>query len=182
VRLPFYFYFLNFQFSFFFLINLIGFSVYFTIISGLIRNSKYSFIGAIRSRSQRVSFEIIFSIYIIIFIIFLNSLSLFYILNLSFFLIFYPFLIIVLAELNRAPFDFSEGERELVSGFNTEHSRVSFIFLFLGEYGVLIFFSVLRSLFFFEINFLFIFFYFSLLLLIRRSYPRYRYDKLIKLF
>nr|YP_008992260.1 NADH dehydrogenase subunit 1 [Bursaphelenchus xylophilus]ACV96740.1 NADH dehydrogenase subunit 1 [Bursaphelenchus xylophilus]AFC69030.1 NADH dehydrogenase subunit 1 [Bursaphelenchus xylophilus]AFC69042.1 NADH dehydrogenase subunit 1 [Bursaphelenchus xylophilus]AFC69054.1 NADH dehydrogenase subunit 1 [Bursaphelenchus xylophilus]BAV78622.1 NADH dehydrogenase subunit 1 [Bursaphelenchus xylophilus] len=180
--LPFLFNFINFQFSFLFLLCLVGVTVYFVIISGLMSNSKYSFLGAIRSSSQSVSFEIAFSLYLLSFMLFLNSFDFVPIFNFLLFYIFYPFLLMVLAELARAPFDFSEGESELVSGFNTEHSSISFVFLFLGEYGVLIFFSVVASVFFFYFNFLFVFFYFTLLLLIRSAFPRFRYDMLMDLF
>lgn len=180
--LPFIFFFINFQFSFLFLICLVGFSVYFTIIRGFLRVSKYSFLGAVRSSRQRVSFEIIFSIYIFIFILFLRSLNFLSIFNILLFVLIFTFLCIILAELNRAPFDFSEGERELVSGFNTEFSSVSFVFLFLGEYGVLIFFRIIGSCFFFCFSYIFVFLFLSLILLIRSSYPRYRYDLLIDFF
>lgn len=96
--------------------------------------------------------------------------------------IYVPFLIIIIAELNRAPFDFAEGERELVRGFNVEFARVAFVLLFLREYGSLIFFSVLRSVMFFDFTVLGRFIIFSLLIFIRRSYPRYRYDFIIILF
>nr|YP_007890346.1 NADH dehydrogenase subunit 1 [Bursaphelenchus mucronatus]ACZ57368.1 NADH dehydrogenase subunit 1 [Bursaphelenchus mucronatus] len=180
--LPFKFNFINFQFSFLFLLCLVGVTVYFIIISGLMSNSKYSFLGAIRSSSQSVSFEIAFSLYLLSFMLFLNSFEFTSIFNFLLFFIFYPFLLMVLAELARAPFDFSEGESELVSGFNTEHSSISFVFLFLGEYGVLIFFSVVSSIFFFDFSFFFVFLYFSLLLLIRSAFPRFRYDFLMNMF
>lgn len=180
--LPYFFFFINFQFSFLFLICLVGFSVYFTIISGLLRISKYSFLGAIRSSRQSVSFEIVFSLVLFIFMLFLNSLNFLNLINFSFILLFFIFLILILTELNRAPFDFSEGERELVSGFNTEYSSVSFIFLFLGEYGVLIFFCVFGACIFFNFFYFFIFFFLRLLIIIRRSFPRYRYDLLIEFF
>lgn len=180
--LPFNFYFLNFQFSFVFLLCLVGFSVYGTVLRRIIGKSKYSSLGGLRARSQSVSFEIVFSIYFLCFLFTLKSLELRSLFNLRIFILFYPFLMIVLAELGRAPFDFSEGERELVRGFNTEFSSVTFVLLFLGEYGILLFFSVLGSLLFFYLEFFFVVIFFSLILLIRRSYPRYRYDLLIIFF
>nr|YP_009092402.1 NADH dehydrogenase subunit 1 [Aphelenchoides besseyi]AII79380.1 NADH dehydrogenase subunit 1 [Aphelenchoides besseyi] len=180
--LPYYFFFLNFQFSFIYLLCLVGFSVYSTLLSSVMSKSKYSSLGGIRASSQSISFEIVFSLYLLCFLFLLCSYELGYIFNLGFFFLFYPYTMMVLAELGRAPFDFSEGESELVSGYNTEFSSVTFVLLFLGEYGVLLFFSVLGSLFFFDMNFFFVFFFFSLLLLIRSVYPRYRYDKLMSFF
>nr|YP_010286277.1 NADH dehydrogenase subunit 1 [Aphelenchoides medicagus]UKS08880.1 NADH dehydrogenase subunit 1 [Aphelenchoides medicagus] len=180
--LPFNFYFLNFQFSFIFLLCLVGFSVYGTVLSSIVGKSKYSSLGGLRASSQSVSFEIIFSIYFLCFLFVLKSLELGYMMNFGFFVLFFPFMMMVLAELGRAPFDFSEGESELVSGFNTEFSSVTFVLLFLGEYGILLFFSALGSLLFFFFNFFFVIFFFSLILLIRSSYPRYRYDLLMFFF
>jgi NADH:ubiquinone oxidoreductase subunit H len=156
--------------------------VYGTVLRRIVGKSKYSSLGGLRARSQSVSFEIIFSIYFLCFLFILKSFELSPLFNLSIFILFYPFIIMVLAELGRAPFDFSEGERELVSGFNTEFSRVTFVLLFLGEYGILLFFSALGSLLFFYLNFFFVILFFSLILLIRSSYPRYRYDLLIIFF
>uniref|UniRef100_A0A1I7WD94 NADH-ubiquinone oxidoreductase chain 1 n=1 Tax=Heterorhabditis bacteriophora TaxID=37862 RepID=A0A1I7WD94_HETBA len=88
----------------------------------------------------------------------------------------------IIAELNRAPFDFSEGESELVSGYNVEFSSVAFVLLFLSEYGSLIFFSVLSSVIFFNFSIVMRFLVFTLLIFIRSSFPRYRYDLMIRLF
>jgi NADH:ubiquinone oxidoreductase subunit H len=178
---PFFFFFLNFQFSFLFLLCLVGVSVYFIIICRIMSKSKYSFIGGLRSRRQRVSFEIVFSVYLLCFIFSFMKFEISSGFSLLFFFLFFCFIFIVLAELNRAPFDFSEGERELVSGFNTEFSSVSFILLFLGEYGFILFFSVLGGVLFFSGG-VGMFFFFFFLLFIRRVYPRYRYDLLIGFF
>ncbi len=180
--LPYFYFFLTFEFSLMFFLCLVGFSVYGTLISGVVRKSKYSIIGAIRARNQSVSFEIVFSIYLFCILNFINKLKFDVFINISLIFLFIFFLLILLAELNRAPFDFAEGESELVRGFNVEYSSVAFVLLFLREYGCMIFFSCLFSCLFFDFSLLFIFFIFSLLIFIRSSYPRYRYDFLISFF
>lgn len=180
--IPYTFFFLSFPFSIIFFLCLVGFGVYTTIIRGVVRKSKYPMLGSVRSRSQRVSFEIAFSIYLFCIIFHFNIYSFIPLFNINLIFILLPFILIILAELNRAPFDFSEGERELVRGFNVEYSRVGFVFLFLREYGMLIIFRVLFSVLFLYFSLLGYFLIFSLLIFIRRSYPRYRYDILIRFF
>lgn len=89
-----------------------------------------------------------------------------------------------MAECNRAPFDFAEGESELVSGFNVEYGRVEFALIFIREYGIIIFFSLITNFIFFskseKIVFIYLRFFFIIRILILRSvYPRFRYDKLM---
>lgn len=180
--LPYFFNFLSFEFSILFFLCLIGFAVYTTLISGIVRKSKYGIIGAVRASSQRISYEIAFSLYILCVIIHNRLFNFYRSFNLSLIIIYLPFLIIIIAELNRAPFDFSEGESELVRGYNVEFARVAFVLLFLREYGSLIFFRVLSSVIFFNFSVVISFFVFTLIIFIRRAYPRYRYDIIIGLF
>nr|YP_009050217.1 NADH dehydrogenase subunit 1 [Nematodirus oiratianus]AGZ64205.1 NADH dehydrogenase subunit 1 [Nematodirus oiratianus] len=180
--LPYLFDMLSFEYSLLFLLCLIGFSVYSTMISGIVSKSKYGIIGALRASSQSISYEIAFSLYMLSIMI---HFSLFCVVSDSVFsllVIYLPFLVMVLAELNRAPFDFAEGESELVSGYNVEYGSVAFVLLFLSEYGSLIFFSVLSSVLFFNFSLLLSFVLFSLLIFIRSAFPRFRYDLMMYMF
>ncbi len=85
-----------------------------------------------------------------------------------------------MCECNRAPFDFREGERELISGFNIEYRRGGFVLLFLREYGIMILFALLTDMFFFSFRGVGVVMI-LLFILLRSVFPRYRYDKLIKL-
>nr|ARV88272.1 NADH dehydrogenase subunit 1 [Caenorhabditis sp.] len=180
--LPYFFEFLSFEFAVLFFLCLVGFSVYTTLISGIVSKSKYGIIGAIRASSQSISYEIAFSLYILCVIIHNNIFSFISNFYFSLLVIYIPFLIMIIAELNRAPFDFAEGESELVSGYNVEFASVAFVLLFLSEYGALIFFSVLSSVLFFNFSIIMAFLLFSILIFIRSSYPRYRYDFMMELF
>lgn len=165
-----------------FFFSLIGFSVYPIILSGIFSFSKFSFIGSLRSASQSISYEITFSFYILIFLLFFFCLEMVPLNIFIFFFLILIFFFLILAELNRAPFDFSEGESELVSGFNVEFSRVPFVLFFLSEYGILLFFSVFLSVFFFNFSFFFTFVFFVFIIFVRSCYPRFRYDFLMGLF
>lgn len=182
MSLPFFFDFFSLEFGILFLLCMVGFSVYLVMFSGFFSKSKYSLIGSVRAGSQSISYEIVFSFYMLCFVIHFGMFCFVSFGSLSLLVLFFPFLIMVIGELNRAPFDFSEGESELVSGYNVEYSGVPFVIIFLREYGFLIFFSVLFSFLFFYGSLFFSLLFFSLLIFIRSSFPRYRYDLIISFF
>jgi len=121
--------------------------IYPLMLRGWSSNRKYAVIGSIRSVAQTISFEISLALILIGVIIFYISLSLQIIVVKSYsFIILSPIIrlllfLILLIESNRTPFDFAEGERELVSGFNIEYASVLFVIIFLSEYGRILIFS-----------------------------------------
>nr|YP_010890010.1 NADH dehydrogenase subunit 1 [Stephalia dilata]WJJ69997.1 NADH dehydrogenase subunit 1 [Stephalia dilata] len=175
--------------------------VYAILISGWSSNSKYAFLGALRAAAQMISYEVCIGLIIINIIICSGSFNLNTILicqNHSTWFLFpllpaaLMFFISCLAETNRAPFDLTEGESELVSGYNVEYSSMSFALFFLAEYSHIIFMSFLFTilflggwqLFIININLLFFlkatFIIFSFIW-VRTSFPRLRYDQLMHL-
>nr|BAV82833.1 NADH dehydrogenase subunit 1 [Strongylus vulgaris] len=180
--LPYFFSFISFEYSMLFFLCLIGFSVYTTLISGIVSKSKYGIVGALRASSQSVSYEIAFSLYLLAIMVHYSLFSFVSDFSLSLVIIYLPFLVMIIAELNRAPFDFAEGESELVSGYNVEYASVAFVLLFLSEYGSLIFFSVMTSMLFFKFSMIVSFVIFSIIIFIRSSYPRFRYDMMMMMF
>jgi len=181
---------LNYSFVLFFCLgSLIVFPV---LLSGWSSNSKYSLIGRLRSVAQSISYESVFSTLMVIVAVVVSSYSIHSFLHLSscLYLLYLPlWFICTLAETHRAPFDFRERERELVSGFNTEYSGVYFAFLFLSEYGVLLFSCILISLIFFSWVLPIVYFLYIIMSLfirfifiwVRITFCRFRYDKLINM-
>lgn len=171
-----------------------SFGVYCLIGRGWASNSNYSLIGAIRGVAQTISYEVRIALFFLRVIFLVNSYSLnSLVLNQSsvwFVYIFFPlflcWFVSMLAETNRTPFDFAEGESELVRGFNVEYGRGGFALLFLSEYASIIFIRFLVSLMFFSRSVPLVYtftgsFFCFLFIWVRGCYPRYRYDKLIYL-
>ncbi len=181
--------------------------VYGIIIAGWASNSKYPFLGAMRSAAQMVSYEVSIGFIIVSVLLCVGSLNLsdivqaqktvwFVIPHLPMFIIFF---ISALAETNRAPFDLPEAEAELVSGYNVEYSSMPFALFFLGEYANMILMSAIGSLLFLggwlppidikPFNLIPGFVWFALkiscllfvFLWVRATLPRYRYDQLMRL-
>ena len=179
--------------------------VYGIIISGWASNSKYAFLGALRSAAQMVSYEVSLGLIILSVLIFAQSLNLTAIVeaqqHIWFIVPLFPlailFFISALAETNRSPFDLPEAEGELVAGYNVEYASVGFTLFFLGEYTNMILMSSSTTIFFLggwlpPFDFLSfipgpIWFAIKVALLlflfvwVRAAYPRYRYDQLMRL-
>ena len=183
-----------FLFSAILIIIIISINVYPLLLIGWSSNNKYSMLGGLRRVAQTISYEIRFALIIITVLILANSLRLdiisktkiFYSLIVISPLIFLFWVISRVAETNRTPFDFSEGERELVSGFNTEYGAGGFALIFIAEYGRIYFLRIISSQIFCPSNrFLFVRVFARIIIFrwvwLRRTFPRYRYDLLINL-
>ncbi len=181
--------------------------VYGIIIAGWASNSRYAFLGALRSAAQMISYEVSIGLIIVTILLCTGSLNLTAIVEaqkqhwfiIPLFPMFIIFFISSLAETNRAPFDLPEAEAELVSGFNVEYSSIFFALFFLGEYANMILMSAIASLLFLggwlplfnSAPFTYIpgFIWFAakiafmlfLFLWVRATLPRYRYDQLMRL-
>jgi len=181
--------------------------VYGVMIAGWASNSKYAFLGALRSAAQMVSYEVSMGFVIVTVVLAAGSLNLTQIVLaqqtvwfcIPLFPMFIIFFISTLAETNRAPFDLPEGESEIVAGFFVEYSSMSFALFFLGEYANMILMSAMTTLLFlggwlapfglapftwlpgpiwFILKVCFVLFCF---LWVRATFPRYRYDQLMRL-
>jgi NADH-quinone oxidoreductase subunit H len=181
--------------------------VYGVIMAGWASNSKYAFLGGLRSASQMVSYEVSMGLVIVTVLLCVGSLNLTDIVmtprpvwvQLLLLPMFVVFVISILAETNRAPFDLPEGESEITGGFMVEYSAMTFALFFLGEYANMILMSAMTTILFlggwlppFSIEFLEVvpgFIWFALktcfilfvFLWARATFPRYRYDQLMRL-
>lgn len=204
----------NIDASLLYIMAITSMGVYGIILSGWASNSKYAFLGAMRSAAQMVSYEISMGFSLICELMVSNSLNLVEIVNvqdhgrfaswgLSFlswnwlplFPMFLVYLISGVAETNRAPFDVAEGESEIVAGFHVEYSGMAFAVFFLAEYANMILVSALTAIMFLggwlsPVGFLpdgilWLFAKMSAILFLflwfRATFPRYRYDQLMRL-
>lgn len=154
IGIPFFSISLSFSLSFLFIMRVIRLGVYTVIFAGWSSNSRYSILGCLRSIAQMISYEVSLIIILLSFLFFVFSFNLsgflIYQHEVWFLFIFLPIRIILLvsmlAETNRSPFDFAEGESELVSGFNVEYRRGIFAIIFLAEYASILFMSILFTL------------------------------------
>lgn len=167
--------------------------VYSIIIAGWSSNSKYSLLGGLRSVAQTISYEVRLAIILISFIFLIENYRFkeFFYFQKFIWIIFITFplriiwFVVCLAETNRTPFDFAEGESELVSGFNVEYRRGRFALIFIAEYARILLIRILFRLIFLGGNlysliyYLILVFISFLFILIRGTLPRLRYDKLI---
>nr|YP_009318498.1 NADH dehydrogenase subunit 1 [Pycnophyes kielensis]APA17405.1 NADH dehydrogenase subunit 1 [Pycnophyes kielensis] len=183
---------LGFYYSGFFFFCLVGLGVYPIIFSGWSSISKYSLLGSLRAVGQAISYEVCFILFFISMMMFCMGVSfeklMFSQVYVSHMVGFWPFLLIffilMLAELGRTPFDFVEGESELVSGFNVEYGSGLFAVIFVCEYGMILIMSGILTILFVGFSKLFYFFLTMLSMIfifIRVEVPRLRYDKLMSL-
>ena len=181
--------------------------VYGIIMAGWASNSRYAFLGALRSAAQMVSYEVSMGFVIITVLVWVGSLRINDIVlaqrDVWFFIPLFPMFIIffisTLAETNRAPFDLPEAEAELVAGYNVDYSAMTFALFFLGEYANMILMSGMTTILFlggwlppfdvapfnwvpgpiwFVLKVAAVLFVF---LWVRATFPRYRYDQLMRL-
>nr|QGN05596.1 NADH dehydrogenase subunit 1 [Lucanus maculifemoratus taiwanus]UFP91251.1 NADH dehydrogenase subunit 1 [Lucanus kanoi kanoi] len=187
--------FVNFNLSLLFFLCCASLGVYSVMLAGWSSNSNYSMLGSLRSVAQTISYEVSLSITLLSFLLLVSSLNLLdfkvYQSMLWFLVLYFPlgmvWFVSSLAETNRTPFDFAEGESELVSGFNVEYSGGGFALIFLAEYSSILFMSMMCCFLFIGGNyksfllFMLVGLMAFLWVWVRGTLPRFRYDKLMYL-
>nr|YP_010166737.1 NADH dehydrogenase subunit 1 [Oreodytes scitulus]QRV62841.1 NADH dehydrogenase subunit 1 [Oreodytes scitulus] len=178
-----------------FFLCLTSLSVYTVMIAGWSSNSSYSLLGGMRAVAQTISYEVSLSLILMSFMVLIGGFSLmdFFMYQEYVWMLFLSlplsliWFVSSLAETNRTPFDFAEGESELVSGFNVEYSSGGFALIFLSEYSSILFMSMLFSVIFLGSNLYSFLFYLEMVFIsflfiwVRGTLPRFRYDKLMYL-
>nr|YP_010271117.1 NADH dehydrogenase subunit 1 [Neptis thisbe]UJY98877.1 NADH dehydrogenase subunit 1 [Neptis thisbe] len=195
LMIPYMFNMITFNMGILFFLCCTSIGVYTLLIAGWSSNSNYSLLGGLRAVAQTISYEVSLSLILMSSIILIMDFNMIkftdYQVLIWFLIMMIPlsmcFLSSLMAETNRTPFDFAEGESELVSGFNIEYSSGGFALIFLAEYSSILFMSLLftviymggfnlSSMFYLKLVFLGFFF-----IWVRGTLPRYRYDKLMYL-
>nr|YP_010946816.1 NADH dehydrogenase subunit 1 [Pycnoscelus nigra]WGO57573.1 NADH dehydrogenase subunit 1 [Pycnoscelus nigra] len=185
----------SFELGLLFFLSCTSLGVYTVMIAGWSSNSNYSLLGGLRAVAQTISYEVSLALILLSFVFLVGSYNLinFYYFQCYLWLIFItvPLSLVwftsCLAETNRTPFDFAEGESELVSGFNVEYSSGGFALIFLAEYASILFMSMLFCVIFLGSDINSLMFYLKLSLIsflfiwVRGTLPRFRYDKLMYL-
>nr|UZC53701.1 NADH dehydrogenase subunit 1 [Ultragryllacris pulchra rubricapitis] len=185
----------SFNFGMLFFLCCTSLGVYTVMIAGWSSNSNYALLGGLRAVAQTISYEVSLALILISFVFFIDSycLSMFgyYQENVWLIMISFPlglaWFASCLAETNRTPFDFAEGESELVSGFNVEYSSGGFALIFMAEYASILFMSMLFCVIFLGCDVYSLKFFIKLVSLsflfiwVRGTLPRFRYDKLMYL-
>nr|YP_010615449.1 NADH dehydrogenase subunit 1 [Dodona egeon]WAT94119.1 NADH dehydrogenase subunit 1 [Dodona egeon] len=193
--IPYYFNLISFNLGILFFLCSISLGVYVLLMAGWSSNSNYSLLGGLRAVAQTISYEVSLALIMMSSLVMIMSFNLMklnlYQNKIWFIFIMFPlsmcFLSSLMAETNRTPFDFAEGESELVSGFNIEYSSGGFALIFLAEYSMILFMSMLFVMIYMGGYSMNLIFYFKLTLVsfmfiwIRGTLPRYRYDKLMYL-
>nr|QHD26488.1 NADH dehydrogenase subunit 1 [Lepidotrigona terminata] len=184
---------LNMSYSTIFVLFIMSLNVYPILLIGWVSRNNYSMISVMRAVSQMVSFEVLIYMIFLIVMLMTESFSLTkisnYQVNIKFCILTYPlyfmFLLSVLIDLNRVPFDLVEGESELVSGFNLEYYSSLFTMIFLSEYMMMLFVSLISTIMFYGTEFWKLYFLIfnminlSILVMIRGVLARIRYDQLM---
>nr|QZK21973.1 NADH dehydrogenase subunit 1 [Amitermes sp. QLD_104] len=187
--------FISFELGLLFFLACTSLGVYTVMIAGWSSNSGYSLLGGLRALAQTISYEVSLAFILLSFVVLICSYNLvyFYSYQVYLWLIFislplsFVWFISCLAETNRTPFDFAEGESELVSGFNVEYGAGGFALIFLAEYASILFMSLLFCIIFLGSDLYSFFFYVKLTFIsflfiwVRGTLPRFRYDKLMYL-
>nr|ATL15487.1 NADH dehydrogenase subunit 1 [Acanthoscelides obtectus] len=186
---------LSFNLSMLFFLSVSSLGVYTVMLAGWASNSNYALLGSLRAVAQTISYEVSLALILLSFLYLILSLNMLdfmkYQMKIWFIFLLLPlslmWLVSSLAETNRTPFDFAEGESELVSGFNVEYSSGGFAMIFLAEYSSILFMSMLCCMLFLGGDIFTMMFFLKLVFIsffwiwVRGTLPRFRYDKLMYL-